>query len=289
MSPFSSVAILGPGLLGGSLLHDAKRLGWKDVRAWARRKEVAQQILESGLAHTSTTDLAKAVRGADLIVLTSPIGSYASLIERLLQVELAPGVTVTDVGSVKGSVVHGIGRQLADAGIAFVGGHPMAGSEAKGLNAARPSLFHGAACLLTPVASTPAMALHGVDAFWQSLGSQVSTIDPDLHDAIMARISHVPHLAAAAIVLAALAEDPSIAQFAAGGLRDTTRVASGDPAMWEEILRENRSAVLTAGRDLHQKLGELLEFLENMDHQPLFTALQKAKLLRDARYLCPPS
>ena len=284
MSPFSSVAILGPGLLGGSLLHDAMRLGWTDVRAWTRRREIVQQIQSARLAHLATTDLGEAVRGADLIVLASPIGTYQQLIDQLMQADLTLGVTITDVGSVKGPVVHGIGRQLTDAGIAFVGGHPMAGSEAKGLDAARPFLFQDAACLLTPVASTPAGALHKVTAFWTALGARVSSVDPDLHDSIMARISHVPHLAAAAIVLAALGEDPSIAQFAAGGLRDTTRVASGDPSMWEEILRENRSAVLQAGKDLHQKLGELLEFLENMDHQPLLTALQKAKQLRDTRY-----
>lgn len=284
MSPFSSVAILGPGLLGGSLLHDAMRLGWTDVRAWTRRREIVQQIQSARLAHLATTDLGEAVRGADLIVLASPIGTYQQLIDQLMQADLTLGVTITDVGSVKGPVVHGIGRQLTDAGIAFVGGHPMAGSEAKGLDAARPFLFQDAACLLTPVASTPAGALQKVTAFWTALGARVSSVDPDLHDSIMARISHVPHLAAAAIVLAALGEDPSIAQFAAGGLRDTTRVASGDPSMWEEILRENRSAVLQAGKDLHQKLGELLEFLENMDHQPLLTALQKAKQLRDTRY-----
>lgn len=284
MSPFSSVAILGPGLLGGSLLHDAMRLGWTDVRAWTRRREIVQQIQSARLAHLATTDLGEAVRGADLIVLASPIGTYQQLIDQLMQADLTLGVTITDVGSVKGPVVHGIGRQLTDAGIAFVGGHPMAGSEAKGLDAARPFLFQDAACLLTPVASTPAGALQKVTAFWTALGACVSSVDPDLHDSIMARISHVPHLAAAAIVLAALGEDPSIAQFAAGGLRDTTRVASGDPSMWEEILRENRSAVLQAGKDLHQKLGELLEFLENMDHQPLLTALQKAKQLRDTRY-----
>ena len=289
MSPFSSVAILGPGLLGGSLLHDAKRLGWKNVRAWTRREEITRRILDAGLAQISSTDLGTCVNGADLIVLASPIGTYASLTADLLRLPLASGVTITDVGSVKGPVVHGIGRQLTEAGIAFVGGHPMAGSEAKGLDAARPHLFDNTACLLTPVASTPAAALRQVSSFWLSLGSRVTSVDPDLHDAIMARISHVPHLAAAAIVLAALSEDPSIAQYAAGGLRDTTRVASGDPAMWEEILRENRSAVLHAGRELHQKLGELLEFLENMDHHPLLSALRQAKHLRDARYPFPSS
>jgi len=189
---------------------------------------------------------------------------------------------------VKGCVMEGIGRRLADAGIAFVGGHPMAGAETKGLKAARPYLFQHAACLLTPVSNTPPTALTTVTAFWQALGASVSTLDAARHDAIMARISHMPHLAAAAITLAALEQDPESAQYAAGGLRDTTRIASGDPVMWEEILRENRPAVLEAGRELHQKLGELLEFLENMNHQPLLAALQQAKQLRDARYLTTP-
>lgn len=287
VSALPHLAVLGPGLLGGSLLHDAKRLGWPNVRAWARREETVEQLRAQQLAHLATTDLAAAVQGAQVIVLASPVGSYPALVEELLRCELASQVIITDLGSVKGPVVAGIGRTLTAAGIAFVGGHPMAGSEAKGLAAARPQLFDRAFCLLTPTPDTPPFALATITALWEALGAQVATLEAARHDAIMARISHLPHLAAAAITLAALEGDPNIARYAAGGLRDTTRVASGAPAMWEEILSENRTAVLNAGRELHQKLGELLEFLENRDHAQLRAALEQAKALRDARY--PPA
>ena len=279
-----SIAVLGPGLLGGSILHDAMRLGAPSVLAYARRLEVCQEIDRLALAHIATTDLAKAVQGASLVILASPVGTFGGLVEQVLACPLAENVIITDVGSVKGMVLATAGKLCQDAGKTFIGSHPMAGSEAKGLLASRARLFADAACILTPEETTPPAALERLQNFWQQLGCRVSTMDANRHDSVVSRISHMPHLAAVAVTLAALEADSSIAQFAAGGLRDTTRVASGDPAMWREILLENRPAVLAAGRDLQQKLSELLELLEKMDEQPLQDALQHAKALRDQRY-----
>lgn len=283
----SSIAILGPGLLGGSILHDAKRLGCPHVAAWARRAEVVDAIQSKGLATVATTELEEAVRSAQLIILASPVGAYPALARQLCALNLASTVIVTDVGSVKGPVVDGAGKIFREAGITFIGSHPMAGSEAKGLAAAKTGLFQDAACILTPEEGCPPEALARLTAFWESFGCHVSTMTAAKHDQVVAKISHMPHLAAAAVTLAALEQSPEIARFAAGGLRDTTRVASGDPEMWREILLENRPAVLASGRQLHQKLGELLEFLEKMEDQALRDALQQAKALRDARYAAP--
>ncbi len=279
-----SIAVLGPGLLGGSILHDAMRLGVPSVRAYARRLEVCQEIDRLCLAHIATTDLARAVQGASLIVLASPVGTYPQLVENLLSCPLADDVLITDVGSVKGMVLATAGKLCRAAGRTFIGSHPMAGSEAKGLLASRARLFEQAACILTPESDTPPPALVSLTQFWTDLGCRVSTMDAARHDQVVARISHMPHLAAVAVTLAALGEDPDIAQFAAGGLRDTTRVASGDPEMWREILLENRPAVLAAGRDLQQKLAALLSWLETQEEAPLVQALATAKQLRDQRY-----
>ena len=280
----SSIAILGPGLLGGSILHDAKRLGCPDVRAYARRPEVVAEIESLQLAHVAGNDLARVVDGVDFIVLASPVGAYPALAETIVGLPLKKTAVVTDVGSVKGMVMETAGKIFRAAGVSFVGSHPMAGSEAKGLKAAKPNLFQQAACILTPDAETPAEDVLRVRAFWESLGSRVFEMDAHQHDRVVARISHMPHLAAAAVILAALESSPEIAKFAAGGLRDTTRVASGDPEMWREILMENRQAVLQSGRELHQKLGEMLEFLEKMEDEQLRDTLEAAKSLRDSRY-----
>jgi prephenate dehydrogenase len=283
-SPERSIAILGPGLLGGSLLHDAKRLGWPDVRAYTRRDAVATEIRNQGLANLATTHLAEAIQGVSCIVLASPIGTYLSLAEEIVAAGTAEDVIVTDVGSTKVSVLAGAGATLAAAGIPFVGSHPMAGSEEKGLGASRAGLFAQATCILTPENHTPPKALERVTNLWEAVGGQVALMDAATHDAVVAKISHMPHLAAMATILAALEEDPSVAEYAAGGLRDTTRVASGDPEMWLGILMDNRPAVLASGRKLHEHLGSLLDMLESSDAPALLKALQQAKALRDARY-----
>ncbi len=279
-----SIAVLGPGLLGGSLLHDARRLGFRDIRAWARKEEVVRQIRDLKLADIASTDLAEVVRGASFLVLATPVGAYPILARQLAALNLDSGALITDVGSVKAQVLETAGCEFRGAGLSFIGSHPMAGSEATGLDAAQPNLFQNAACILTPEADADQGHLSMLWEFWEGLGCRVSKMAAEDHDQVVARISHMPHLAAAAVTLAALRGDPTIAQFAAGGLRDTTRVASGDPSMWSEILLENRDSVLAVGRDLHRSLGELLEMLEKMAHQPLLSALEEAKRLRETRY-----
>lgn len=281
--PETAIAILGPGLIGGSLLHDGRRLGWK-MHAWTRRADIAARIRQQNLAALATTDLAEALRGVSLAVLTTPVESYADLAQQIIASEPGEDFVVTDAGSVKGAVLSGVGKILQEAGIAFVGSHPMAGSHEKGLEAAKAHLFADAACLVTPEPDTDRLALRRVKEFWSALGGRVTEMDAITHDAVVARVSHMPHMAAVAVTLAALQADPSIGAFAAGGLRDTTRVASGDTGMWHGILTANRAAVLRVGRELQAQLGELLEILENLEDQALLSRLAAAKSLRDSRY-----
>lgn len=280
----STLAIFGPGLLGGSLLLDARASGASALRVWARRDESLAMVRQRGLADFTSTDAHDVAAGADLIVLCVPVGGMKALAEQIVHAPLGQNAVITDVGSVKVPVLAGAGEVCRRAGIAFVGSHPMAGAETAGLEAARPRLFDKAACILTPDSGTDPSALARVETFWQELGCRTTCMDAARHDALVARISHLPHLAAVAVTLACFKPDPAMAQFAAGGLRDTTRVASGPPDMWREILSENRAAILPALADLHQATGELLEILAKGDDVQLLARLQEARQLRSTRY-----
>ena len=206
------------------------------------------------------------------------------LASQLAAARPAEGAIFTDVGSVKGMVMREVAPVLTAAGFTFIGSHPMAGAEVAGLEAARAGLFQGAACILTPEPDTDPEALGKVDAFWQALGCRTAHMAATRHDEVVARISHLPHLAAVAATLASFKPDASMAEFAAGGLRDTTRVASGLPSMWREILLENRQAILPALTDLHRVTGELLEILQKADEDLLLSRLEEARDLRATRY-----
>lgn len=270
--------------MGGSLLIEARALGFRQLRVWARREASLSAVRERGLADFTSTDARAVADGADLLVLCVPVGGMKSLSEQIIGAALPPGAVTTDVGSVKAAVLAGAGAVCREAGVAFVGSHPMAGAETAGLEAARGDLFQNASCILTPDSATSAAALAKVDAFWQALGCRTALMDADRHDALVARISHLPHLAAVAATLASFQPDPGMAQFAAGGLRDTTRVASGPPDMWREILMENRTAILPALADFHRVTGDLLEILQDADDERLLRVLTEARQLRATRY-----
>ena len=274
--------VLGPGLLGGSLGLALAEQGYETV-VWGRRPAPLDYLANiAPRALRTEIDLTKASQDAELIVLATPIGVMPDLLERLVaRKALAPGVVITDVGSVKGPIVEHAMALLKGTGAHFVGSHPMAGSEASGIEAARKDLYTDALCLITSVPETDAGALAKVRDFWVTLGMRLHETSPAEHDQIVARISHMPHALASLVVAAALEKEPSWAAFAAGGLRDTTRVASGDPAMWAEILLENRQAVLVALRDSQDRLQDLIGRMETGQIEPLQRFLLEAKALRD--------
>jgi len=280
---FSKVAILGPGLLGGSIALATRQLPGSAVRLWARRTEALPELQARGFAPSeTTTDLAEAVNGAELVILCSPVGAMPSLVEALAaQKALAPGTIVTDVGSVKARVVEVLTPCVAALNATFIGSHPMAGSENAGIAHARADLISGAACLLTPLPATPPEALTRLESFWRSLGMRVSVLSPEDHDRALARVSHLPHAVAAALTLAALQTRPEDGALCGNGLRDSTRIAKGGAAMWSEILLENRDALMEPLRNLQGILGELLVFLENRDQERLAEFLHEARKLRE--------
>jgi len=255
----SRVTIVGPGLLGGSLALALKARTGAHVTVWARRAESVAQVEARGCADAATSDLTEAVRKADTVVLCTPVGTMPALCQQM-NTTLPSGALVVDVGSVKAPVVNDL-TPLFTAPTQFVGCHPMAGSEQTGLAAARVDLFEGAVCIVTPQISTPPTAVTNAEAFWQSVGCTTRRLDPQVHDEVVAWISHFPHLLAAALVQTVAEQLPAAFDFCGPGFRDTTRVAGGPPDMWTEILAENRAAVRTAIDGLIEKLRGLSTLL----------------------------
>lgn len=284
MMDFKRIAVFGPGLLGGSLVRaiHARAPGGVEVRVWGRRPEPLDTLKAEGSADFVSTRAEEVAEGADLLILAMTIGAMGESLRPILESgALAPGAVVTDVGSVKGPVVASLEPLVRAAGGHFIGSHPMAGSEQKGLDHATADLFDGAACLITPTEASDPVAVDRVETFWRWLGSRTSRLSPGVHDETVARISHLPHLVAALVVEAALRTDPDAALFAGGGFRDTTRVASGPPDMWVEILMENRDAVRAALRQFHALTGETLAFLDDLKKEDLHRLLAGAKERRD--------
>lgn len=274
------LTILGPGLLGGSIgLAARHRQVAATVSLWARRLEAADQAKQLGAADAATTDLAQAVAEADLVVLATPIGVMGALAQQM-KPALRQGCIVTDVGSVKYPVVNTLTAALAGKA-AFVGSHPMAGSEQAGIGAARRDLFEKAVCIVTPREDTDPAAVNGVYEFWKALGCVVRTLTPPVHDEIVAQVSHLPHVLAAALVNAVCHDGGERLNFVGPGFRDMTRIASGPVEMWTEICLENKDEIGRALDCLIEELGNVRAALQNADAIELRTMLKRAKHFRD--------
>jgi prephenate dehydrogenase len=193
---------------------------------------------------------------------------------------LKPGAIVTDVGSVKGDISR-LGHDALAGKAQFVGSHPMAGSEKTGWENGKADLFEGRACFVTPVAATPADAAAKVVRFWRDLGCEVVTVDPDKHDEIVAHISHLPQVIASTLCAFLSTRDPSWRNYAGGGLRDTTRIASSDPKLWRTILEENRDEVLRALRHFEDELHSFKAALSNRDYVEVTALLERGREYRD--------
>jgi len=258
---FERVALIGIGLINSSLarvLRRDKLAG--EIVACARRQETLDTATSLGLCDRATTDAADAVKGADLVVLGTPLSAYAGVAQAIAPA-LKPGAIVTDVGSVKQAVIRDV-KPLMPAGVHFVAGHPVAGTEHSGPASGFPELFHDRWCILTPLPDTDPGALERVTALWQSAGMKVLLMDAEHHDLVLAITSHLPHLIAYTIVGTATdLEDTlksEVIKFSAGGFRDFTRIAASDPVMWRDVFLNNREAVL----EMLQRFSEDLTALQ---------------------------
>lgn len=281
------VAILGSGLLGGSVaLAVRNHLPDVHLTLWGRREQPLKVAQQLGIMHT-TTELSDVVN-ADLIILATPVGVMAGIVSQIVEIRDDRGedCIITDVGSVKRLTHEMIEPLVKDTCIHYVGSHPMAGSEVAGIEAAREDLLTDAACIVTSYkdgkAEVVSESIRIVAEFWTKLGCRVREMSAEDHDYAVARISHFPHVLACIGAKVGL-EYEDIAELAGGGLRDTTRVASGDAGLWTEILLENRDALQ---RTLAQSISELAKFQEILRtnaegemHEYLTEAKRKRDLL----------
>jgi prephenate dehydrogenase len=275
------LAIIGPGLLGGSIALAARRAGSFHISMWGRRPESVEEALSRNMADQASTDLSAVAGGADMAVLCVPVGAMPALARQLAKC-LPETALVTDVGSVKRKVVQDLSGIFQGR---FIGSHPMAGSDQAGMCAARAGLFDGAVCIVTPTEDSAEIDVSAVSGFWKDLGCRVKRLSPEEHDELVASISHFPHLLSALLVRTVEGLNPAAFDLAGPGFRDTTRVAAGPPEMWVEIFQANSTAVKKSAEAMIEKLREaltLLERLENGDHAQMTELLRKAKTRRDS-------
>jgi len=288
---FQKITLVGVGLLGGSLgLAVKQRRLARHVEGLVRRTASVTECEQLGVVDHAGRDPRKAVADADLIVLCTPISRMRETLTPMLPA-LKAGAIVTDVGSVKGAVVRELEALVAAADGHFVGSHPMAGAEKTGPGAARADLFADAICVITPTRRSSAMAVKRVEDLWKAVGGRPLRLTPELHDELVSRSSHLPHLVAAGLANYVLSPLHSKQQalLCANGFRDTTRIASSSPEMWRDIALANRKNL---GRVLGVFIDDLREFqhaLEAGDEPAIQEFFEKAKQRRDAWCTHAPS
>ena len=262
--------------MGGSIGLAAKSaLNGVEIVGYGHRKVTLERAVEIGAIDRFEMKVTEAVEGADLVVLCTPVGVFEGLIGEMVK-GLKPGAAVTDVGSTKRSVVAVAERELPG-GVHFVGSHPMAGSEKRGVEFARADLFQNALCILTPTGKTDKAAAEGVEGFWKSLGMRTTRLSPAEHDRLLAEVSHLPHALAAALV--SLQSEKALG-LAGKGFLDATRIAGGDGALWRDILMDNRDNLLASIGELKKHLGELEKLLSGPGREELAKWLDRAAARR---------
>lgn len=275
------LAIVGVGLLGGSVAKAARARGLAgEVVGVGRDASRLAPALAEGVLDRATTDLAAGVRDADLVLLAAPVLA----IERLLPAvwrAAGDGAVVTDVGSTKRDIVRAAERLAEARPLAFVGGHPMAGSERSGYGVARADLFQGATVIVTPTDRTEPRAVKTVSGLWEALGARVAALDPESHDQAVAAVSHLPHLVACALMDGVARHAAEALPFAARGFRDTTRIAASDPDVWTEIFLANRDALRARLADFRRSLEALDGLLAAGGADALRAALARIRAARE--------
>ncbi|WP_027715093.1 prephenate dehydrogenase/arogenate dehydrogenase family protein [Desulfuromonas sp. TF] len=278
------LAVVGVGLIGGSLalaLKAAEAVG--EVIGIGRGLANLEKALELGVVDRITRNPAEGVSEADLVFLATPVMALPQVAAEVLP-HMKRGAVLTDGGSVKEAVVRAI-EPLLPEGIHFVPGHPIAGTERSGADAAFASLYQGRRCILTPTEKTSSGALELVRQVWETAGSDVVEMPVDKHDRILAAISHLPHMVAYSLVNAVSSYDryeENILEYSAGGFRDFTRIASSDPVMWRDIAMTNREALLEMMDHFESFFAELKEDILSGDGSRLFEFFQRSKKNRDA-------
>lgn len=278
MANYEHVVIVGVGLLGGSIGMALRERGLaKTVVGVGRDASKLQNAVDLGAIDSFTQDLATACKNADLAIVCTPVQLVGSVVCDCLN--WMPDGLVTDVGSTKATICHQVSQGTSKSPARFVGSHPLAGSEKVGVQFARADLFDGRTCVVTPSHETPPADLQQTCELWQLLGSRTVTMDPHAHDAAIARTSHVPHIVASA--LSASTPD-EVLGLAASGWVDTTRIAAGNPDLWQQIISENRMPVIEALTEFTGQLNRWIEAIKRDDSAAIQKLLELGKRQRDS-------
>jgi cyclohexadieny/prephenate dehydrogenase len=280
---FERVALIGLGLIGSSIARAARHLNLaRTIVAVDRSDATLARVRELAIADEATADPEAGVRGADLVILCVPVGAYGA-VAQAMRGGLQPGCIVSDVGSVKKSVIAQVEPHLP-AGVHFVPAHPVAGTEHSGPDAGFATLFFNRWCILTPPEGTDEAAVERVRAFWTAMGSNVEVMTAQHHDLVLAITSHVPHLIAYNIVGTAAdletVTQSEVIKFSAGGFRDFTRIAASDPTMWRDVFLHNREAVLEMLGRLNEDIALLARAIRWGEGDKLFDLFTRTRAIR---------
>ena len=280
---FTRIALIGIGLIGSSISHAVRRGKLAgEIVGHALSAETRATALRLGLISEAFATAAEAVRGADLVILCAPVGACGKLAAEIGPY-LEPGAILTDVGSVKGAIVRDCGPHVP-AGVHFIPGHPIAGTEHSGPESGFAELYDGRWCILTPPAGVDEAAVAKLRALWTGMGSNVEIMDAEHHDLVLAITSHVPHLIAFNIVNTAAhlgrVTDSEVIKYSAGGFRDFTRIAASDPTMWRDVFLNNKDATLEMLGRFSEDLAELQRAIRYGDGDTLFKQFTEARGIR---------
>jgi len=280
---FNRLALIGFGLIGGSIARAARAQGLVgEIIATARSEQTRARVSELGLADAVVKTNAEAVVGADLVILSIPVGACGAVAQEIAP-HLAQGAIVSDVGSVKGAIVRDMAPHLPPHAH-FVPAHPVAGTEHSGPDSGFAELFINRWCILTPSEGADPEAVERLRAFWAALGARVEIMTAEHHDLVLAITSHLPHLIAYTIVGTAdeLAQVTSseVIKFSAGGFRDFTRIAASDPTMWRDVFLSNKEAVLEMLGTFNEDLSRLTRAIRRGDGEALFEHFSRTRAIR---------
>jgi cyclohexadieny/prephenate dehydrogenase len=280
---FNRLALIGTGLIGGSIARAARaQVAVKTIVVTSRSLETRKRVAELGFADEVVDSNAAAVKGADLVIVCIPVGAYGAVAKEIAP-HLMPGAVVSDVGSVKASVVRDMAPHLP-ANVHFVPAHPVAGTENSGPDSGFAELFVDRWCILTPQEHTDKAAVDRLARFWAALGSNVESMSPEHHDLVLGITSHLPHLIAYTIVgtadeLGAVTRS-EVLKFSAGGFRDFTRIAASDPTMWRDIFLHNKDAVLEMLGRFNEDLALLTRAIRSGNGEALFEHFTRTRAIR---------
>lgn len=278
------LAIIGVGLIGGSLALALKQASVvKHVVGCGRNEKNLIKGVELGVIDSYQVSIADAVKGADIVVLAIPLGSMQTVFEKIAGV-ISSQTVITDVGSAKASVVQVATECLGERIRQYVPGHPIAGTEKSGVEAGFASLYQNRKVILTPLESTDKDAIETIDKMWRHCGASIEYLSVQHHDKVLAATSHLPHMLAFALVtfLSGLNDHDEIFRYAAGGFRDFTRIASGDPVMWRDVCLSNGDALLSLIDAYKDELDLVSDAIKNQDADRLLELFSKAKSERDS-------